>query len=87
MSASSTLRPSSDDPVALRRSPQARLTMLYRSTDWRSCAGAPVKNLSHSASFDSCDKGAPSNCGIKHLDLLMNLSTTARGLASKADTS
>ena len=26
-----------------------------------------MKNLSHSASFDSCDKIAPSKSGIKHL--------------------
>jgi hypothetical protein len=34
--------------------------MLYRSTDRLSRAGAPVQNLAHSASFDSCDNGAPS---------------------------
>jgi hypothetical protein len=44
------------------------LTMLYRSTDRLSRRGAPVKNLAHSASFDSCDNDAPSKCGIKHLD-------------------
>jgi hypothetical protein len=32
------------------------LTMLYRSTDCLSRAGAPVKNLAHSASRDSCDE-------------------------------
>jgi hypothetical protein len=41
--------------------------MLYRSTDCLSRAGAPVKNLAHSASRDSCDENAPSNPGIKHL--------------------
>ncbi|MER8741378.1 hypothetical protein NKH61_34950, partial [Mesorhizobium sp. M1005] len=29
--------------------------------------GAPMKNLAHSASFDSDDKDAPSKPGIKHL--------------------
>jgi hypothetical protein len=43
------------------------LTMLYRSTDRLCRCGAAVKNLSHSASFESGDKGAPSNPGIKHL--------------------
>jgi hypothetical protein len=41
--------------------------MLYRSTDRLSRAGAPVQNLAHNASFDSCDNGAPSKAGIKHL--------------------
>jgi hypothetical protein len=40
--------------------------MLYRSTDRLSRRGAPVKNLAHSASFDSCHKNAPSKCGTKH---------------------
>src|SRR5258707_12462490 len=55
------------DAVALSQRPQALLTMLYRSTDRLSRAGAPMKNLSHSASFDSRDKDAPSKSGIKHL--------------------
>jgi hypothetical protein len=42
------------------------LTMLYRSTDCRSRCGAPVVNLTHSASFHSAEKNAPSNPGIKH---------------------
>src|SRR3954466_15959119 len=46
---------------------QALFTMLYRSTDRLSRRGAPVKNLAHSASFDSCNKNAPSKCGTKHL--------------------
>src|SRR4051812_43753715 len=55
------------DAVTLGELPQALLTMLYRSTDRLRRRGAPVKNLSHSASFDSCDNGAPSKPGIKHL--------------------
>jgi hypothetical protein len=43
------------------------LTMLYRSTDRLCRCGAAVKNLSHSASFESGNKGAPSNPGIKQL--------------------
>jgi hypothetical protein len=42
--------------------------MLYRSTDCRCRRGAPVVNLSHSASFHSGEKIAPSKPGIKHLD-------------------
>src|SRR3954466_14745296 len=55
------------DAVALGKLPQARLTMLYRSTDRRCRCGAPMVNLSHSASFSSQEKTAPSNSGIKHL--------------------
>lgn len=33
--------------------------MLYRSTDCLCRRGAPMKNLAHSASFDSEDKDAP----------------------------
>src|SRR5271156_5171982 len=55
------------DAVTPRKRPQALLTMLYRSTDRLCRCGAAVKNLSHSASFESGDKGAPSNPGIKHL--------------------
>ena len=55
------------DPIALGHRPQARLTMLYRSTDRLCRRGAPVKNLAHSASFDSEDKDAPLKPGIKHL--------------------
>jgi len=39
------------DPVTPGQSDQALLTMLYCSTDCRCRAGAPVQNLSHSASF------------------------------------
>src|SRR4029077_2135187 len=58
------------DPVALRQSPQALLTMLYRSTDRLCRRGASMKNLAHSASLESLDKNAPSNIGTKHLGLL-----------------
>src|SRR5690606_27186078 len=44
------------DPVALRQRSQALLTILYRSTDRLCRRGAPVKNLSHSASFHPCEK-------------------------------
>jgi hypothetical protein len=43
------------------------LTMLYRSTDRLCRCGAPMKNLAHSASFESLDKNAPSNAGTKQL--------------------
>jgi hypothetical protein len=43
------------------------LTMLYRSTDRRCRRGAPVLNLTHSASFHAREKTAPSKPGIKHL--------------------
>jgi len=42
------------------------LTMLYRSTDRLCRCGAPMKNLAHSASFESLDKNAPSKAGTKH---------------------
>src|SRR5579871_1734158 len=41
--------------------------MLYRSTDRLCRRGAPVKNLAHSASFESFDKDAPSKLGTKQL--------------------
>ncbi len=41
--------------------------MLYRSTDRRCRCGAPVVNLSHSASFQPSENNAPSNAGTKHL--------------------
>src|SRR5205823_4738436 len=55
------------DPVALSEGSQALLTILYCSTDRLRRGGAPVQNLSHSASFHSCDKNAPSKSGIKQL--------------------
>ena len=54
-------------PVARRKRPQARFTILYCSTGCLSRRGAAVKNLSHSASFHSKEKIAPSKSGIKHL--------------------
>jgi hypothetical protein len=41
--------------------------MLYRSTDRLCRCGASVENLTHSASFHSGEKTAPSKPGIKHL--------------------
>jgi hypothetical protein len=55
------------DAVAPRKRPHALSTMLYRSTDRRCRAGAPVKNLSHSASFHPLEKYAPPNAGTEHL--------------------
>src|SRR4051794_37495442 len=55
------------DAVTSGERSQALFTMLYRSTDRLSRRGAPVKNLAHSASFDSCNKNAPSKYGTKHL--------------------
>src|SRR5688500_16687205 len=54
------------DAIALGERSQARLAMLYRSTDRRRRCGAPMVNLAHSASRHSCEKSAPSNPGIKH---------------------
>jgi hypothetical protein len=44
--------------------------MLYRSTDRLCRRGAPVKNLSHNASFESFDKDAPAKPGTKHSEFL-----------------
>src|ERR1700680_4042045 len=57
------------DPVAPGQSPQARLTMLYRSTDRLCRRGAAVENLAHSASFHATEYNAPAKPGIKHLKL------------------
>src|SRR5688500_4627032 len=65
------------DAVAPRELPQALLTMLYRSTHCLCRAGAPMQNLSHSASFHSREKIAPSKSGIKHLEFLLR--AQARG--------
>ena len=46
------------DAVALGNTPQALLTMLYRSTDRRSRGGAAMDNLALSASFHSLDENA-----------------------------
>src|SRR5215208_3440948 len=56
------------DAMALSQGPQARLTILYCSTDCLCRCGAAVENLAHSASLHSGDKNAPSNPGIKHLN-------------------
>src|SRR5665213_1857632 len=55
------------DPMTLGQNPQALLTMLYRSTDCLSRAGASVQYLAHSASFHSTEKIAPPKSGTKHL--------------------
>src|SRR4029077_8682762 len=55
------------DPVPLGKRPQALLTLLYRSTDCLCRRGAPMKNLAHSASFESLDKIAPSKPETKQL--------------------
>ena len=56
----------------LQRSQQAKLRerslrSLYFCSDGVRGRGAPVTNLSHKASFHSCERIAPSNRGIKHL--------------------
>src|SRR5215207_4267428 len=55
------------EAVAPGQPPQALLTMLDRATHRRCRAGAPMKNLAHSASLHSGEKNAPSNPGTKHL--------------------
>src|SRR5213595_1683286 len=70
------------DAVTSGERSQALFTMLYRSTDRLSRRGAPVKNLAHSASFDSCNKNAPSKCGTKQLVFVVahrRESATGRG--------
>jgi len=42
------------------------LQSLYRSSDGVRSRGAAVTNFSHNASFDSYERIAPSNRGIKH---------------------
>jgi hypothetical protein len=54
------------------------LTMLYRSTDRLCRCGAPMKNLAHSASFESLDKNAPSNAGTKQIPAFRGNDRTAR---------
>ena len=51
-------------PAQLR---ERSLRSLYCCSDGVRGRGAPVTNLSHSASFHSCERIAPSNRGIKHL--------------------
>ncbi len=50
-----------------RKDPQALLTILYCPMDRRCRAGASVKYLSHSASFQMGEKIAPSISGTKQL--------------------
>jgi hypothetical protein len=66
------------DAVAPSKNPQARLTMLYRSTDRRSRCGAAVKNLAHNASFHPPDKNAPSKPGTKHLGPVLESQYSSR---------
>ena len=61
------------DTVTLGERPQALLTIVYRSTHRLCRAGAPVKNLSHSASCHSDEKTAPENDGTKHTPRLHRL--------------
>src|SRR5271166_474393 len=73
------------DPIAFGEPPQALLTMLYRSTDRRCRRGAAVKNLSHSASFHSVEKTAPSKPGIKHLAKAKQCEERARKMRDLRD--
>ncbi|PYF06943.1 hypothetical protein C8J30_12226 [Rhodobacter viridis] len=57
-------------PAQLR---ERSLRSLYCSSDGVRGRGAPVTNLSHSASFHSFERIAPSNRGIKHLACLCAL--------------
>src|SRR5665213_447185 len=54
-------------PWRRARTLRALLTILYRSTDCLSRAGASVEYLAHSASFHPAEKIAPSNSGTKHI--------------------
>lgn len=56
--------------IAPKSSAQLRdrsLRSLYLCPDGARGRGAPVTNLSHNASFRSCERITPSNRGIKHL--------------------
>src|SRR5215213_527953 len=57
------------EAVAPGQHPQALLAMLDRATHRRCRAGAPMKNLAHSASLHSGEKNAPSNHGTKQIGL------------------
>ena len=61
------------DAMTPRQRSQALLTMLYRSTNCLCRAGAPMKNLSHSASLCTSEKYALSNPGTIHLGPLVLL--------------
>src|SRR3954468_8861612 len=71
------------DAVTSGERSQALFTMLYRSTDRLSRRGAPVKNLAHSASFDSCNKNAPSKCGTKGRPSGLNLPSNGSALPNR----
>jgi len=56
------------DPIMSGQSAQARLTILYRSTNCRCRSGAPMKYLSHKTSHDgNCSYFTPSHRGTKQL--------------------
>src|SRR6185369_6056230 len=75
------------DAVATGQRPQARLTMLYRSTDCLCRRGAAVKNLAHSASLHAVENGAPSTPRIKHPSFVYqtprDVTTTPAAIISK----
>ena len=54
-------------PSLLAQLRERSLRSLYCSSDGVRGRGAPMTNLSHNASFHSCERIAPSNLGIKHL--------------------
>src|SRR5690606_23914949 len=58
------LRVDPEFPAQLR---ERSLRSLYCCSDSVRCRGASVTNLSHRASFHSCERITPSNRGIKHL--------------------
>jgi hypothetical protein len=62
------------DAAALGKCSQARLTILYCSTDRLNRFGASVQHLSRSASFHSREKIAPSKPGIKQQIFLTSVS-------------
>lgn len=62
--------------VTLRQRPQALLNMLYCSKDRLRRRGAPVRNLSHSASLHAEENNAPSKSGIKHLGFMRRWRTS-----------
>jgi hypothetical protein len=54
------------DAELLAQLRERSLRSLYCSSDGVRGRGAPMTNLSHNASFHSCERIAPSNRGIKH---------------------
>ncbi len=68
------------DAMTTGQRPQARLTMLYRSTHCRCRSGASVQYLSHKTSHDgNCSYFTPSHCGTKHLLLIWLFQRATRG--------